>query len=362
MATENNPTLPFLNSVVIKELPEGRGLFRLPPRWTRDFKICSVGDPGSGKSLGGGMISTFDHMLWGFPCFGNIDVRASFAVSDEIAARYGGQGGTITLESTPLDKARFLAFDMAYSKGVIMTHEFNIWLADARRSTSNLNLDADDISQQIRKLQSTWILDCLHEMFIDSRFRDYIDIFIRTEDVAFSQDGMARKIPQGVEFDWYIFPMTRKAAALLGVKPFGESGVPIGPERWYGKNMWGLIDTQKKEKREKYVRQSSGGLTTVESVETPEMTAAVDRYGFIYEAMKRLRDLGYDEIHNEELWEYLDLTGRDISKNIVGQRLREMGITKRQAPQSVGGFYYKLDNFDLKRGIGINKPRGAVLA
>jgi len=340
---------PFLNQVVMKEI--GHGIFPIPSWWqSRDLIICLIGDRGDGKSLGGGSIALVDHMLPGFPCFSNIDIEWNFEVDDELASMYGEKGGTVHLASTPLNKRKFLSFDTDYSNGVIFTHEFNIWLADSRRSGSYQNLATDDISQQLRKLNSTWILDCLHEMFVDVRIRDYVDIYIKTQDQAFSQEGMFRKQPQGHLFDWYIYPMTRKGAALCKTEKINSmDDPPLGPFTFNGRGFWGLINSKKNERREKFIPDDQ--LDKSEPWESKELKEAQGRYGFIYHAIKDLHDGGYEEIHSEDLWRYLDIKGRGLSKAMAGQRLRNMGIRKRSAPQSLGGYYYIIDKFELKKAV-----------
>lgn len=335
-------------------------LFRVQ-HLNRPVLIGLIGDIGGGKSLGGGTIALLDYMLQGEPCWANMQLKATFEVDDETAGKYGLKGGPSTFEAKLLDKNKFLRFDPEYRNGVFFTHEFNIWLADSRRSQSNINLETDDLGQELRKLNSAWVYDCLHEMFVDVRIRDATDFFIYTSDTALTSLGMARKQPQGHEFKWMIYAMTQKGAAILRTEKYKESGKPLGPFYVKGKQLWGLIDTDKRERREKYKTQIGSASVDIELGKSPEMVAAESKWGWLYEKIKDLHDEGYEEIHDEELWEYLQLKERGFSTREVGKQLSITGIRKRQAPPSEGGYYYLINQFDLKKGI-LGEKKVGILA
>ena len=333
-----------LNEILNQDLPV---IFR-KQHLNRDVVIGFVGDRGGGKSLGGGLVATLDYMVQGEPCFSNVQLKSTMVVSEEHAAEYGQFPGSITYEANPLNKNKFLGFSPEYRGGVFFTHEFNIWLADARRSNSNLNLATDDVSQELRKLGSAWIYDCIHEMFVDVRVRDATDIFVQTSDTALEPLGMSRKQPQGLEFVWYLYAMTKKGAAILRTERYKDGAKPIGPIYVKGKQLWGLIDTDKREIREKY-KPGQYSTEGIEITDTPEMVAAKSKYEWVYQKILELHDEGHEEIHSEELWEYLQLNERGISTVKAGQLMGQMDIKKRRAPPSQGGYIYLINNFDLKK-------------
>jgi hypothetical protein len=327
--------------------------FELPPLFrhqhlNRDLIVGWVGPRGGGKSISGGLELVMDYGLQGEPTWSNAKVKATFDVDDRTAAGYGLRGGQAVFEAGPLDKYKLLKFSPEYRGGAFFTHEINIWLADARRSMSNLNLEAVDIGQELRKLESAWIYDCIHEMFVDVRLRDFTDIFVQTRDTALTAEGMARKQPQGHEFEWYIYPMTGK---LNGVT-YAETGRPIGPIYVKGKQLWGLVDTMKRERREKYPEAAPGGEPPgFELGEPPDITERYSKWGFLAEAILRLHNAGYTEIHSQELWEYVGLRDRGLSSAEAGKQLAALGVRYgRAAPKEMGGFYYAIDQFDLKEG------------
>jgi len=343
-----------LNDIVQFELPP---LFR-HQHLNRDIIIGFIGDRGGGKSLGGGLISLLDYMLQGDPCWSNMEVKAVIDVDDATAAQYGLKGGQAIFESNPLDKNKFLSFDPEYQGGVFFTHEINIWLADARRSMSNINLIADDIGQELRKLRSAWIYDCIHEMFVDVRIRDFTDIFIQVRDTALTPEGMAKKQPQGMDFEWWIYPMTGK----FNGERYADTGRRIGPVHVRGKQLWGLIDTYQRARREKYKAQIGDSPVNLEMKEPPEITEGRSKWGWLYEKIKALHDQEFEEIHSEALWEYLQVKERGLETREVGKQLRTMNVRYgRAAPKSEGGFYYAIDQFDLKKGNIKTRKEAAVV-
>lgn len=302
----------------------------------RDVIICIIGDRGGGKTLSGGLISLLDYMLQGEPCFSNTTLKATFDVDEATAAKYGLQAGEACFESKPLNKHKFLRFAPEYRGGVFFTHEFNVWLADARRSMSTLNLEVDDVGQQLRKLQSAWVLDCIHEMFIDPRIRDAVDIYIKTNDTALTPEGLAARKPQGIEFEWWIYPMTTK---LTGHR-YQDTGERIGPIYIRGKPLWGLIDTLKREVREKYKANVMDTPVNMEITHSPAMIAAEGKYGWVYDKIKALHDEGVEEIHSYDLWAYLDPDEKGFNRSEIGKVLTQIGIRRRGCSRNRGGFYF----------------------
>jgi len=325
MAKKETAKLPWtVKTAIQNELP---CLFR-KHHLNRDITIGFVGDRGAGKSIGGGLVALLDYMAEGEPCFSNVSLKATLSIDDELAEEeYGIKGGSATFEAEPLDKYKFLRFDEEYRGGVFFTHEFNIWLADARRSTSNLNLETDDVVQELRKLESAWIYDCTHEMFVDMRVRDATDLFIKTSDTALTQQGMANKRPQGLEFEWWVHPMTQKGAAIMGLdKPSVGFTNPLGPYYVRGKQLWGLIDTKKRELRERY--KSQRGVTgDVTMTESPEMIAAKNKWRWLEEKAiaigNKCRHNSRESIQN---WELTSEIGRPLTREIRGA-LRMFGIS-----------------------------------
>jgi hypothetical protein len=185
-------------------------------------------------------------------------------------------------------------------------------------------------------------------MYIDIRVRDLTDFFVKTEDYALSEEGMAFKATQGSEFRWKIYAMTRKGAAILHTQPYAETNHALDGYGIKAKSLWGLVDTLKRQDRKKY-KVSVGNRNVTAEMEFTEDKKVVEEkneWGWLYEAMKELHDDGYDELEADALWNYLDIRGRKLSPYTVGRQLNKMGIQTK----SNNGIYY-LDGFNL------DKPR-----
>jgi hypothetical protein len=210
----------------------------------RDSIIGFIGDRGGGKSLGAAATAFRDYLLQGEPVFSNMPLSFNINFSADQAAEYGLQPGIVHYESQPLDIDRLLDYDPEYRGGCIVIDEINIALADARRAMSTQNLYANDIGQQLRKLQSALVYTVIHEMFVDTRVRDMTDIFVSTSDAALTPEGLAAKQQQGRVFKWKIFPMTAK---LNGYK-YGEGGEALQCT-FQGDTYWSSIDTLQRQER-----------------------------------------------------------------------------------------------------------------
>ena len=350
-------TAPSVRDIVQYEVP---AIFRRQ-HLNRDVVIGLIGDRGDGKSLGGGIISICDYMVQNEPCFSNLDINVAFNISDATAAKYGLPGDVAEYHSQELDMVKFLRFDTGYQGGVFYIDEINVALADARRSMSNQNLWATDVGQQLRKLQSALIYTSIHEMFVETRIRDMTDIYIATRDMALSPEGLAAKKKPGIEFEWTIYPMSRKLTGERYQDTKQTLKTTIKGQRW-----WGAIDTLRRQERMKYkvpVGESVEGSNMELTIgESPAVVAARSKWGWLYEAVKQLHDDGYTEIHNTQMKEYLELEERGLVPSIVGVQLAKMGIKTRIAPRSEGGFYYLIDQFDLERGDIPEQKKEAVLA
>ena len=353
MEKQKEETALSLRDIVQYEIP---AIFRRQ-HLNRDVIIGLIGERGDGKTIGGSVIAGCDYLLQNEPCFSNLAINMSFKVDDRSAAKYGLAGGIVEYSSEELDMIKFLRFDTRYQGGVFFIDEINIALADARRAMSNQNLGADDVGQQLRKLQSALIYTCIHEMFVDVRIRDMTDIFINTRDTALSPEGLAAKKNPGLEFAWTIYPMSRKLTGESYQDTRRTLKATLHGRRW-----WGAVDTFKRQDRQKYKMLAGlAGSMDIDIKENPAITMAKSKWNWLYEAIKQLHNEGYTEIHNEELWEYLSLKERGINPRRVGQELKSMDIKKRQAPQSIGGYYYLIDAFDLKTNPYVNSSKEAIV-
>ncbi len=265
--------------------------------------IGFIGDRGGGKSIGGSQVVTRDYLVRGEPCFSNIEIRPSFKIDDQLSSEWIGSeygladGGVANYSSQPLDIYKFLQFSDEYSGGVIYIDEINIALADARRSMSYQNLGSADVGQQLRKLKTALIYTCIQEQYVDVRIRDLTDFVIKTKDAAYVNDGIPHK-REGELFHWEVYPMTDKAAAILGTfqKYTGKKGGP-GPIKLTvpGHSWWGTLDTWQHQDRRKYKKGEFTANSPAEAItENPQIIQAKQEWGWLEKVANRIIDRAAD--------------------------------------------------------------------
>ena len=242
-----------------------RALFRRY-HLNRDWIIGLVGDRGSGKSIGGANIAVRDFAMNGEPLWSNMQIGLGVEVQEETTRQFGLEPGLVIYKSEYIDKQSFLALDSRYEGGCLFFDEFNLEYGEARRSSANVNLMTDRAIQQLRKLQCGLIYTVLSEMYVDTRIRENTDLFIRCSDVAFKPENLRRKMRQGIQFEWLIYPMSVK---LFGIgQTYTDTFKPIGPIQITMGHLWDSIDT--------YERQAKGRMKYTDSKELLPIQMAED--------------------------------------------------------------------------------------
>ena len=308
----------------------------------RDVIIGFIGERGGGKSIGAATVALLDYGIEGDTIRSNIQVTCDIEVSEELAAQYGGEPGTVHYESEDLNKHKFLTFDPDYFRSVFVIDEINLWLADARRAMAQQNLLADDAAQQLRKWESPLFYTCIHEMFVDSRIRDMTDLFVKTSDTALTEDGLRRKQRQGLSFQWSLYPMTKKFTGHT----YAENKEVVGPIEINGRILWDIIDTRQRQERKKYKPEQEVEESPVHITEDGRVIEERSKWGWLYEKILALHKQGVPQLEDETLWEYLELKQRGVKPTVIGVQLKQMGIVR--IPGRTGHFNYPIDAFDLK--------------
>lgn len=293
----------------------------IPPLFRRkhlnlDAIYGLIGDRGGGKSIGSALICLLDYMLDGITLRSNMNVACTIVVSDGLATRYGlPYGGDVHFQSKELDKEKFLRFDPEYAGCAVLIEEINVWLADARRAMSSQNLMADDVGQQLRKLKMPLVFNCINEMFVDGRIRDLTDLYIHTQDTALTPLGLAREQQQGIEFEWFLYPMTSK---LTGER-YADTKQRLGPYFMRGKSLWGLIDTNKRQDRKKGIPfEIRAGLTAEVTAESDPANIAFNaKYGWVADKLSNLINAGVKVLQPNEYY------GLFVSKGVSKEILRD---------------------------------------
>lgn len=283
----------------------------------RDVIIGLIGERGAGKSVGAAAIAFHDYMVVDEPCWSNTKIKADIA--------------GVIYESLPLDMKRLLYGDLECHGGVIIVDEGNMTMADGRRAMANQNIAADDIAQQLRKMNSALIYTCLSEGFMDLRIRENTDIFITCRDNKFNPTNTKKKIQlQGELSDWEIHGQTDKGIYILNGQRNKYSGECVIRKRFKTSYYWGLINTDDKLKRTRVVNNQINS----NAVDSDNDNWIVDKIGELLKSKVTLlspsdyTDIfeqptlterriisGYGIIYNRKL------VGYPIDKKLIKQRL-----------------------------------------
>jgi len=255
-----------------------RALFRRY-HLNRDWIIGLVGDRGSGKSLGGGNIAVRDFAMNGEPLWSNMQIGLGVVVPEEPPGQFRMESGLVVYQSSYIDKQSFLALDSRYEGGCLFFDEFNLEYGESRRSSANVNLMTDRAIQQLRKLQCGLVYTVLSEMYVDTRIRENTDLFIRCSDVAFKPENLRRKMRQGVQFEWLLYPMSTK---LFGLgQTYSDTNKPIGPIPITMGHLWDSIDTYERQAVGRMKYTDSKELLPMQMAEDPKVVEKRDKWGYL---------------------------------------------------------------------------------
>jgi hypothetical protein len=276
MILENQTQVPSLEAIVASRVRALLRRFHLSPDWI----IGLVGERGSGKSLSGANIAIRDYGMSGAKLWSNMKMKLTVDVSDEVAGCYGAKGGDVTYEAETIDRNALLRLDSRFEGGHIFLDEINLEYGEARRSSSNVNLNTDTLIQQLRKFRCGLTYTVIDEMFVDVRIRENTDVFITCKDTAAYARNLNKHKPQGHEFEWIIQPMTWR---LLGDEySFKNTGKSIGPIPINMRQLWGTIDTMERQarNRSKYTEMGKD-LLPIELGESPAVSKAKSQMGWL---------------------------------------------------------------------------------
>lgn len=206
-----------------------------------DWKVGFIGNAGDCKTISAVKLVIKDWMLHGIKCYSNLRIKYKVVLPDDYPAclALGIPGGEITYQSEELDKVALFHLDEKYRNSVIFIDEINLEMAEARRASSNINLNTNKVGQELRHLEAALIYTVINEMWVDGRIRQITDVFVRTEDTALDINSLiARKTP-GCNARWQLYLMSRK----LSGETYQESRHTIGPYFMHVRKMWDAYDT-----------------------------------------------------------------------------------------------------------------------
>lgn len=312
-----------------------------------------IGNRGDGKSGISAAIGLVDFMLEGMPCFANMDIRCDLKIDDETARKYGlNYGGIAHYASKPINWEALLSFDPEYHGVLVVGDEINMEGFDARRSMSNTNLWGSNVAQEIRHLESHLLYTVIDEMFIDSRLRSMSDFFLKCEDTALSVDGLDRKQEEGMNMKIIPYPMSgylcgRENTYYVTHKPMLPVFFDFGLIR-------GIYDDKQLQAagKPKYAtrfkkKDGSGDMAGVISVDDSHQQEQFDKWGWLGEEVRVLRNSGLPEIISDDLFIKLKTEERGLSREAVGARLGNFGIF-RYRKDKFNRWIYKINDFQLE--------------
>ena len=258
-------------------------------------------------------------------------IKQTIAIPDDdpYCLALGIPGGEVVYESEELDKKALFRLDEQYRDCVLFVDEINLDMAEARRSTSNVNLNLNKVGQELRHLEAALIYTVISEMWVDARIRQLTDIFIRTEDTALDMKSLQNKQTPGIKARWTVFSMSRKLNGSTYNKNTGAG--KLGPYYVRTREMWDAYDTFEMQASEslKYGDFMKGSKLEVDAA--PRVTQERDEWGW-------LEPIAQEILKSNELWVPADqyythpeVVARRIPKKVLSGQLNILyGIVAKQ--------------------------------
>ncbi len=306
---------PVTKEDVLKLIPQ----FEIAPFFwrqhlhEREVVIGTTGEKGGGKSGTDAVIVTTDCMFKGKKVYSNMTIKVSINIDDYTAIKYGlNSGGVAKYESLPLEKDALLRLDERYFNAAILIEEINVGYSNVRRIMSNTNVDFNEACQQLRKLRCPLYYNVIDEMFIDPQLRSMTDAIIKTYDTAFDLDSLEAEKPMGVDFCWYIYPLT---GMLYGQqRKYSVTHRAIGPVYFHFKPWRGIYDTGQRQEQGIYTMSTKDKNRMLMAVTSdPEVTSFNNAWSWLADIIRDLRDRGITSLHK---WELQQAIGRPLTQAI----------------------------------------------
>lgn len=239
---ENSGTFASeLEKIHRKLIDKFTGRIIVSPHLNPDWKIGFIGEPGDCKTISATKLTIRDFMLHGIPCYSNMHIKVTVRISDDnpLLQKWGLPGGEVIYETNEFDKYALFRFDERFRKSVIFVDEINLEMAEARRSSSNLNLNTNKVGQELRHLEAALIFTVINEMWVDGRIRELTNVFFRTQDTALDAENLALKKTPGEVARLMMYPMSRK----INGQTYYQNQKAFGPYYLYVRDMWSAYDT-----------------------------------------------------------------------------------------------------------------------
>ena len=292
------------------------------PHLNPDWKIGFIGEPGDCKTITATKLTIRDFMLHGVPCFSNMHIKVTVTISENnpFLKKWGLPGGEVVYETQEFDKYALFRFDERYRGSAIFIDEINLEMAEARRSSSNLNLNTNKVGQELRHLEAALIFTVINEMWVDGRIRELTNVFFRTQDTALDAENLARKKVPGEVARLMMYPMSRK----INGQTYYQNQQAYGPYYLYVKDMWSAYDTLEIQASEalKYGIDIKHNDIIVE--DTEEHKQVKDDWEWLNELATDLFNRGEMEVQAGEFYNNPEVLKRGISKDQLTKLLQQL--------------------------------------
>lgn len=328
--------LDFIHRQIIHKTT---GRILITPHLNPDWKIGFVGDPGDCKSITGTKLFIRDFMLHGVKCYSNMAIKVTVRIPDSnyYCQKYGIPGGEVVYQTLEFDKYALFRFDERYRKSAIFVDEMNLEMAEARRSSSNLNLNTNKVGQELRHLEAALIYTVINEYWVDSRIRDLTDVFIRTQDTALDAENLEMRKTPGEVARLMLYAMSRK----LNGTTFNKTNEGYGPFYVHVRDMWEAYFTHQIQASQslKYgIDMKPKMAMDVDVQSTPEHRMVVDEWGWLNKVADELIHRDEKYIPAEDFYYHPDVLARKISKRELTERLKQLIPTLRTDYKKVNGY------------------------
>jgi hypothetical protein len=298
----------------------------------KDLIIGLVGERGGGKSGSGAVLALTDFALNGTRLYSNMKISCEFEIDDATAREVGlRKGGIAQYKSLPIDMPKLLHFDEMYRNSIIFFDEINVEISEARRAMSNTNLFSNRLAQELRHLETSIIFTCISEMAVDPRWRDIVDIFIKSEETAYYAENIEAGKPRGVDFCWTVYLMNR----CFNGHTYQETQQPIRNAIFHFKPWHGIYDDKEFQGAgmKKYGVQVNESVSNmnVSIQDAPNVVKDVDEWEWFAPIMKDI----FTDIENgvdvptHTIWNMPEVVARGIHPKTITERLRDNHIMKK---------------------------------
>lgn len=318
------------------------------PHLNPDWKIGFVGDPGDCKSITGTKLLIRDFLLHGVRCFSNMMIKVTVRIPDNFAdnfpdliAKYpslkGIPGGEVVYQTEEFDKYALFRFDERYRKSAIFVDELNLEMAEARRSSSNLNLNTNKVGQELRHLEAALIYTVINEYWVDNRIRDLTDIFVKTQDTALDAENLEMRKRPGETARLMLYAMSRK---LTG-NTYNKTNEAYGPFYIHVRDMWEAYFTHQIQASQalKYGIDMKPDMgINVEMESTPEHRRVVDEWGWLNKIADDLINRDDHFIPAEDFYYHPEVLKRQMGKRELTEKLGLLVPGLRTETKKINGY------------------------